>query len=150
MRTLSLFGFLAITLPLAGCGDADPTTPATTSTGIEIEGTWSSDFGTDVITDDAWSSDFGTGPSVSTITDYSNEENVAVTRNADDADFDPGKYNRIVWTEVAGNAFFHCTTDFGLETEEEALAADTVSDATDPAASGCGASSFPWTKLTRP
>ena len=134
MRTRIIFGFLAVTLALAGCGGDDDDAPAAAAgtggsggsggsgggNGIEIEGTWTSDFGTDVIDDDTWSSDFGAGPSVSAITQYSNEENVAITQNADDADFDPSKFNRTVWTEIAGDSFFYCTTDFGLDTEDEA------------------------------
>jgi hypothetical protein len=145
MRTISLFGFLAITLSLAGCAkdDADDGNP-NVSTGIEIEGTWTSDFSEEVITDDSWSS----GDTVAIVADFSNTENVAVTQNPDDAEFSPGKYNRIVWTDIAGGAFFYCITDFGLDSEEDALAASTMPDASDPATGGCGAG-FPWTKLTR-
>jgi hypothetical protein len=151
MRTLSFFGWLAITLCFAGCAKddaADP--PANTATGIEIEGTWVSDFGTDVITDEAWSSDFGTGPTVSVITDFSNTENVAITRSPDDAEFSPGTYSRIVWTEVSGNSFYNCTVEFGLATEEEAQESEAAPDPSAPEAGGCGDSNFPWTKLSRP
>jgi len=145
MRTFSLFGFLAITLSLAGCADDDPITPATTATGIEIEGTWTSDFGTDVITDDSWSSDFGSGPFVSTIAEFSNSKNVAITVSPDDGT-DSGKYNRIVWTEIAGDSFYYCTTDFGLATLDEAREASSAVDASDPETTGCG--TFPWSKLS--
>jgi hypothetical protein len=147
MRTLSLFGFVAITLLAAGCAKdegLDANAPANTTTGIEIEGTWGSSFGgTETISDDAWAS----GDFVTIIADYSNSENVAVTLNSDDAEFNPGKYNRIVWTEIADGSFHYCTTDFGLETLEDAQAASTVPDASDPDNSGCGG--FSWTKLTR-
>lgn len=147
MRTISLFGFLAITLALAGCGDAEPAGPgpASTSTGIEIEGTWTSEFGEEVISDDAWTTDFGS----SAITDFSNSENVAITRSPDDAAFSPGTYSRIVWTEVSGGSFYYCTTDFGLATEEEAQASSAAPDAGDPEAGGCGDADFPWSKLTK-
>jgi hypothetical protein len=146
MRIISLFGFLAITLSLAGCAkddaadDANPNTP----TGIEIEGTWTSDFGEEVIADDSWSS----GDTVAIVADYSNADNVAVTQNPDDAEFSPGKYNRIVWTDVAGDSFFYCITDFGLDSEEDAKSASTMPDDSEPEVGGCGGS-FPWTKLTR-
>ena len=149
MRTRIILGLLAMTLALAGCGGDDDDAPAAAGDGIEIEGTWTSEFGTDVIDDDTWSSDFGTGPSVSAITQYSNEENVAITQNADDADFDPSKYNRNVWTEIEGDSFFYCTTDFGLDTEDEAAESDTAPDASDPESSGCGDGDFSWSKLTR-
>jgi hypothetical protein len=131
---------------LAGCGgDDDPAAPGSTTTGIEIDGSWTSSFGgTEIIDDDSWT----VGDSVSVISDYSNTENVAITRNPDDAEFDPGKYNRNVWTELSGGSFYYCTTDFGLDTVEDAQAATTTPDASDPDASGCGGS-FPWTKLTR-
>jgi hypothetical protein len=145
MRIFSIVGFLAFTFSLAGCGDDDPAgVPANTPAGIEIEGTWSSDFGDEIIAEESWSS----GGAVAVVVDYSNTENVAVTRNPDDAAFSPGKYNRVVWTEVAGGAFHYCTTDFGLDSEEDAQSASTMADASDPDTSGCGGS-FPWTKLTR-
>jgi hypothetical protein len=145
MRTLSLFGFLAITLSLAGCAKDDDgdDAPANTSTGIEIAGTWTSEFGEEVIADESWSS----GDTVALIADFSNTENVAVTQNSDDADFAPGKFNRIVWTEIAGGSFFYCYTDFGLDSEDDAQSSSTMPDASDPAVGGCG--DFPWTKLTR-
>jgi hypothetical protein len=150
MRTISLFGLLAVTLTLAGCGgDDDAAEPANTSTGIEIDGSWTAsvsgtEIGTEIIDDDGWT----VGSSVSVIADYSNAENVAVTRNPDDAEFSPGKYNRIVWTDIADGAFYYCTTDFGLDTVEDAQAAETTPDPSDPDNSGCGGT-FPWTKLTR-
>lgn len=147
MRAISLFGCLALSLSLAGCGgsDDDAKPPGSTTTGIEIDGSWTSSFGgTEVIDGDSWT----VGDSTSVIADYSNTENVAVTRNPDDAEFSPGKYNRVVWTEVSGASFYYCMTDFGLDTVEDAQAADTAPDASDPDNTGCGGS-FPWTKLTR-
>lgn len=147
MRTSSLIGLLAIVVSVAGCGDTDPagSPPADTSTGIEIEGTWTSEFGDETISDDAWTTGLGS----SAITSFSNAENVAVTLSPDDAEFSPGTYSRIVWTEISGGSFYYCTTDFALATEEEALTSSTVADATDPEAGGCGGGDFPWSKLTR-
>jgi len=166
MRTRIIFGFLAVTLALGGCGGDDDDAPAAAAgtggtggtggsggsgggNGIEIEGTWTGEFQTDVIDDDSWSSDFGTGAVVSAIAQYSNEENVAITQNPDDAEFDPGLFNRNVWTEVDGDSFFYCTTDFGLDTEDDAAESDTMPDASDPENGGCGDGDFPWTQLTR-
>jgi hypothetical protein len=141
-----VFILLLITSFMTACGgdDAD-VADGPAPTGIEIAGTYASDFGTETITEDTWSSDFGGGPSVSAIVHYSNAENVAVTQSADDAEFYPGLFNRIVWTEPSGGAFHYCTTDFGLESEEAALEADTAADATDLDGAGCGG--FSWTAL---
>jgi hypothetical protein len=145
MRILSIFGFLASTLFLTGCGDDDPAAPAKAPTGIEIAGTWSSNFGgTEIIADESWTA----FDSTSEIAEFSNSENVAITRNPEDADFSPGKYNRNVWTEISDGSFYYCTADFALDTLEDAQAADTVPDDSDPDNTGCGGGN-PWTKLTR-
>jgi len=118
------------------------------SEALEIDGRWDGDFGSvEVIADTSWSVDYGTGASVSTIVSFSNDDNAAITQNADDAEYDPSAYNRIVWTEIADDSFYYCTTDFGLDTLEEAEQADTPADDSHPGESGCGAS--PWTKLIR-
>lgn len=147
MRAISLFGSLALALSLVGCAkdDDDANPPGDTSTGIEIEGTWTSSFGgTEVIDDDSWTA----SDTTSVIAEYSNGENVAILLSPDDAAFNPGTYSRHVWTEVDSGSFYYCIADFGLETLEEAQEAETMPDASDPETTGCGGS-FPWTKLTR-
>jgi hypothetical protein len=115
---------------------------------LEIDGTWDGDFGsTEVIDDVSWSVDYGMGESVATIASFSNDDNVAITQNPDDAEFGPSLFNRIVWTEIDGDTFYYCTTDFGLDTLEQARAADTAADDSHPGEMGCGG--FAWTKLTR-
>jgi hypothetical protein len=107
---------------------------------IELRGRWSSDFGEEIIDHDVWGG--------AELVEFSNQENLAITRNAEDADFDPSKFNRIVWTEVAMTNFFYCTTDFGLDSLAAARAAEGRADDSDPEEGGCGEADFPWTKLT--
>lgn len=132
-------GVMLAALSLAACGDGeDSDDPG--PTGIEISGTWESNFGTtESISSEAWDD--------ASIVDFDNGENFAITRNPDDAEFNPGKYNRIVWTEPASGSFYYCWVAFGLESEEEAGASDATADASDPETTGCGGSN-PWTKLT--
>jgi hypothetical protein len=126
-----------------GCGDGEDESDErnTQSSEIEIVGTWESNFGgTETISSDAWGE--------AEIVDFDNEENVAITRNAEDAEFNPGKYNRLVWTEPEDDSFYYCWVDFGLDTEEEALDSDAAADASMPDERGCGTS--PWTRLSAP
>lgn len=130
-----------------GCGDDDASNNDEANNGanngavgIELVGTWDNDFGTsEEITVDTWA---GT-PIVS----YDNENNFTVFQNASDAEFDPDKFAKVVWTEIEADSFYYCWVAFGLDTEQEALDAADTSDATDPATTGCG--DFAWTKLTR-
>ncbi len=140
---------------------------------IEIEGTWvNSDFGEkDVIDDTTWSSAFGdSAPTISDIVEFSNTERYAIRKAPSDAAFNPGTFDRVVWTKPAGDAFYYCTVIYGCasadltETSDGAGGAGTagagaggasdggvcepsVVDDTDPEHGGCGA--FAWTKLTR-
>jgi hypothetical protein len=133
----ALFG-MAMSL-LAGCGAGeDETSPNQQSSGIEIRGEWESEFGEETITDDVWGS--------TSIVKFDNDANVAITQNADDAEFSPGKFNRIVWTEPAGGSFYYCWVAFALDSEQEAFDSDATADDSDPETGGCGG--FPWTKLS--
>jgi hypothetical protein len=149
MTNRTLIFLSTLTLGLPACSDSVPAPPAASeTTGIEIAGIWDGNFGSsEIIDDESWSVDFGSDPSVSLVERYSNQENVAITENPDDADFDPSKFNRIVWTEIDGGSFYYCTTDFGLDSADAAAELDTEADASDPDNSGCGG--FSWTKLTR-
>ena len=85
-----------------------------------------------------------------TITRWDNDAGVIVAmQDADDDDTDAPEdaeevWFRFDWTEHDGSTWY-CTTVFDAESEQQAWDA-TPADATDPAASGCGAS--PWTELT--
>jgi hypothetical protein len=136
-------GFLFVTcLLLPACGGDDEASPNGQGDEIEIEGSWTSNFGgTEVIDHHSWSADFGTGPTVSEIVEFSNDGNDAVLKGPDDL------YSRYVWTEVSGDAFHYCTVAFGKASAELAVSDSEVADDSDPDTTGCAA--FPWTKLTR-
>jgi len=130
--------FGVLSLACVACGDEDEE-----AAGIEIEGTWSSNFGgTETIDDDSWASESSSFTSVSEIVEFSNEDNMAITRSPDD-----GTYGRNVWTDVDGGRFYYCTIAFMQDSADAAWAAGGTPDATDPATSGCGG--FSWTELTR-
>jgi len=96
-------------------------------------------YGDESITDDSWS--------YMAIIEYDNATNVVITQNPDGDDplLNPNEYSRLVYTEPAGDSFYYCTSDYGLETLAEARAANGPADASD-FVTGC--SGFPWTKLT--
>ena len=127
-----------------GCSDEDDKSSDRSSSAaeIEIEGSWSSDFGgSEIIDSDVWTSFDDVD-----IVQYDNGKNFAVTQNPDDADFDPGKFNKIVWTEVSNGSFYYCTVDFGLDSAEDAAESEQTADDSNPEEDGCGG--FSWTKLT--
>ena len=108
------------------------------SGGLEITGVWASNFGfEETITDTTFN-----GTPIAT---FDNAANVLITRNPDDAEFNPGQFSRIVWTDVQGDFFHYCFVEFALPTLEDALASDATADASDPDAGGCG--NFAWTRL---
>ncbi len=107
---------------------------------IETAGTWTSNFGTEeTITDEAWGA--------ASLIEYDNDLNWAVTQNAGDDQYNPSKYNRLVWTEPNAGRFYYCTVDYGLETLAQAESSTQAADASDPASGGCGG--FSWTELSR-
>jgi hypothetical protein len=109
---------------------------------LEVIGEWESTFGDEtfeeIITDEKWG--------FANLVEYDNAKNVAITQNPDDDSMFANTYSRIVWLEPKDDAFYYCTTDYGLETLEEAQEADTEADDSDPDTSGCGM--FAWSKLT--
>ena len=133
---------LSSALLALGCGDGEDEaeTPNPQSSEIEISGTWNSSFGgTETISSEAWGE--------TTVVDFDNAENVAIIRNPDDDMFNPGKFNRVIWTEPKDGSFYYCWVDFGLDTEAEAKESDATADDSDPDTTGCGGTN-PWTKLS--
>lgn len=109
---------------------------------VEIRGRWHSNFGgTSEITN-------GTFLFGEEILQVNNEQNYVVTRNAEDAMFNPGKYGRSHWTEEDDGVFYYCTIEFDLDSLEEARMLVQVPDGSDPEIGGCGG--FPWTRLEPP
>lgn len=127
-----------------GCGSDDEAKEAKP---LELIGEWESRFGDttyeEVITEDAWG--------FQAIVEYDNAENIVITQNpdGDDPESFPNTYSRLVYLEPEDDSFYYCTTDFGLETLEEARQAEGVADDSDVETGGCGEGDFPWTKLTK-
>jgi hypothetical protein len=73
-----------------------------------------------------------------------------VTQNPEDSEWDPSKYSKIVWTEIADDfSWYYCIVDFGKDTAEEARDSEQTADDSDPASQGCGGD-FSWTKMIPP
>jgi hypothetical protein len=157
-KTILCVALLGLTSSLAGCGDSDDpegNPPPPEQGALEIEGTWTSNFDTtEIIESDTWTTLGETAEgeaftSETRIDSYSNDENEVITQNADDDEYSPSLYNRIVYTEIDGDGFYYCITDFGVASSADAQARNTVADDSDPDSGGCGQANFPWTKLTR-
>ncbi len=135
----------ALSLSLVACGEDDkPAEDCGTmcaEDSLEVVGEWDTNFGTsETITETTWG-DF------QNVVFFDNDANVAVTQNAEDADFDPGLFNRIEWTEIEADVFYYCTATFGEESEQAALEASATVDSSDLEGAGCGG--FSWTMMTR-
>lgn len=113
----------------------------TDDTQLEVLGTWSSNFGGDVvITETTW-----TGYSANAILEFNNETNQLYFQHSADDDYNPSKFGRIDWTEPANSAFYYCMIVYGQDTLEDAKNNSATTDASDPETSGCNG--FPWTRL---
>jgi len=137
-------GLISFSLLSVACGDGEDNTGAKCQPGeaaeIEIAGDWVSNFGgTERIDSETWGD--------LTVIEFDNCDNVAITQNADDAEFSPGAYNRIVWTEPQADSFYYCWVDFRLDSADDARASTATADASAPEIDGCGGSN-PWTKLS--
>lgn len=109
---------------------------------IELHGAWSGEYGDETIDSFTWATSF----SATTVVSYDNDDNYAITQNPEDDQWNPSKFNRVVWTEPVDGSFWYCIVDFGLDSAEQALASTTTADASDPVQGGCGG--FPWTALS--
>lgn len=120
-------------------GEGDAGTDAAAEA-IEVAGTWQSNFDTEeVISAEVWA--------YMELVSFDNDANRAITQNAEDDEYNPSKFNRIVWTELSGDSFYYCLIAFGKDTAEDAASDPAEADDSDPDTGGCGG--FPWTKLTR-
>ena len=123
---------------MAGVEEMGDDADMNTVEGFALLGEWASIYGLEAITATTWGAYL--------LVEYDNATRVAVTQNTEDAEFFPGLYNRIVWTQPeADGSFYYCTTDFGKESADEALTNPTEADASAPGMGGCGG--FPWTQL---
>lgn len=125
-----------------GCGDF-AWTQLIDNTSLEIVGDYNSNFdAAESFTENEFVS-----YATSAIIGYNNAQNIMVTQNAEDAEYDPSKFSKIVWTEPADDGSFHyCIAAFGFDTEADAWSSDAVADPSSPDEGGCG--DFPWTKLS--
>lgn len=117
--------------------DKDPVddTPAE----IEVAGDWESQFGDKTtISSSKWG--------VSTVVKYDNDNNWAVVQMPADDEWNPSKFAKIVWTEIAEDSFCECWVTFGQEAAADAETTTETADSSDPEESGCGG--FSWTKMT--
>lgn len=142
---LRLFSRIALCLTLVpavftGCESDDTGSSTQTSPDLELNGTWTTSFqGTEVITNTVWNG--------ASIVEYSNTTNVAYTQNPANDQYNPSKFNKLVWTQPNGSTFYYCWLDFGKDSLDLAKASTLVADDKDPDNTGCGG--FGWTKMTK-
>lgn len=148
LRAVALVGASLLATSLIGCGDAADDDGPAPNTDIEIAGVYQSDYGsTETISNDTWHQKGENFESAQAVISFDNQKNSAVTQYPATDEYNPNKFNRIVWTEPDANgAFYYCTVDFGLDTADEAAASTATADDSAPETGGC--SGFPWTKLT--
>lgn len=121
-----------------GCGDFSWTRMVPQ---LEVTGSWDDAFGspTVAVTSLMWGSD--------EVAYTDGAARFLVLHVAADAEWNPGTFSRMFWTEPAIDASFYvCIAEFALGTLDAALSSTVTADASDPAAGGCG--EFGWTKLT--
>ena len=105
---------------------------------IEVHGNWATEWGTESVTSHQWNT--------TTVISYDNKTNTAITQNPEDDEYNPSKFNKLVWTDMTADGIFHyCTVAYGQESAEVAMAAENSSDISDLDGEGC--SGFQWTKL---
>ncbi len=138
LSKIKAVGLFALVSSFIACGS---------EASLEIKGSWKSNYDAlETIDETTWSSTTSGVTSTYTIVKFDNENNMAITQNAADATYDPGKFNKIVWTDLADDSFYYCMVDYSKESAEEAEASTTTADSNDPATTGCGG--FAWTQLS--
>ena len=140
MKARGFCGYLAAAacgLGLAGCDESEATTG---DGGFELAGNWSSEFGDEMISQSRWD-----GFCLQAVTRYDNMGNVAILETTGGEGCGTG-FSKVLWKDIAGDAFDYCTAAFGEATADAAANAP-VSAVTDDLAAGCGG--FPWSHLTR-
>ncbi|HIA02291.1 MAG TPA: hypothetical protein EYN06_01910 [Myxococcales bacterium] len=128
-----------------GCGSDDGNSGDNTDGGImgggaiEVMGSWDDNFGGHAkITESMWAD--------GSITVFDNSGNWAVVQNPEDAEWDPSKFSKLIWTDPAeDSSWYYCMVDYAKDTAEAAQNTEKTADDSDPANSGCGG--FSWTKM---
>jgi hypothetical protein len=131
----------------AGSGGADGTggDGSVAPAPLELIGAYDDYFGDTVvgsfeITQDAWGS--------SAVAAYDNAANVVYTQFPADDMYNPNKFAKTVYTDLANDSFYYCMVVFSAATLAEARASTATADASDPENGGCGGT-FPWSKATK-
>ena len=138
-RQFLFFGVMILAVAFAGCASDPDMGP------LEIEGVWSDAYGgTETITSDGWVTGWGSSAVIS----YDNENNLVILQISADDEYNPNKFAKVVWTDLADNSFYYCWVAYGFDTLEEAEEAEDTSDASDPGNDGCGG--FAWSMLSLP
>ena len=151
-RTLALV--LIAALCFVGCGDDDETNTSETNPEtadlscagetlfadqtFELAGLWNDNYGSWTIVDDsAWGAD--------AVRQFDNDANWAIIQSPEDNEYTPNQYSKVVWLDPdADGVWWMCTAALGLDTLDEAIAAENASDEHDLEMAGCNG--FPWTR----
>lgn len=107
---------------------------------IELVGSWATEFGEETISATRWD-----GFCLQAIDSFDNTANVAILATTGGEGCGAG-FSRVVWKDIAADAFDYCTTTYGATTAEAAASAP-VNAISDDLETGCGG--FPWSHLTR-
>lgn len=129
---------------VAACDNDDgQNPPPDTATGIAIAGTWTSEFGDEIITDTTW-----TNYLAQIVISYDNANRKAILRNPPDAEWGPNDFSRVVWIGPEGDVLHYCVEIYGQPTQADAETATAEGiDAADLTGTGCAG--FPWSRMTR-
>jgi len=118
----------------------DSPQPDVVAVPVSIMGTWSSNFGGyEEISDKQWND--------MVMAKLDGAARVAITQNPADEKYNPGKFNKIVFTAPKDGSFYYCYVDYGKATAALAEASTQTADASTPDKGGCGG--FAWTRLTQ-
>jgi len=124
---------------LGACDDQKgDTTPD--EVGFELTGAWSSGFGDETISDTRWD-----GFCLQAVKRFDNTKNEAILETTGGEGCGAG-YSKVLWTDIANDAFDYCTAAFG-EASIDAAANKSTSAISADLTTGCGG--FPWSHLTR-
>ena len=114
-----------------------------TATNLAITGIWDDNFGgVHTITNDSWSDSWG---SAFHISQFDNSAQALIAQNDGANGWSPLLWSRFDWHWDSSDQLYYCQTCYDCADEEAALGTE-APDASDPANSGCGSSS--WTALT--
>lgn len=119
------------------------------STGLEIAGAWSDDYGGQYQVDDEGITQIGFGdPSFYHVSQYSNDGRWLVARNDSANAYSADLWSRFDWTWFdagQGESLYFCQIAYDAASEEAAMNAE-AADPEDPTAGGCAG--YAWSRLS--